>query len=290
MQLAAHHTRAPQLLQALEALAQRPGHQEAASALRDELSGITVLVARKFTNEKTADGLLEAFHLTIGCISVGLSQASLPDTPESKLTFLLQQGAERVFQMGFRHIKTLCALPYTAFVSDFDQDPFVQQRNLKSIFYEICRAVPGVHWMGDASFQRELLARQHNQAVVDCARWLRQHHFNGPIRDSDLDAHAVIAIAIFFALLNDGRIVARAGQKEIESLIKQVRTAACPPEPGWARLLKQLPAEHQPIVQKQMDDYQPTIIKKIFSRTSLRTLLTEIQDCYASSEVDIDYP
>jgi hypothetical protein len=140
MQLAHITTHTPHLVRALEALAQRTEHREAAQNLIRELSGITVLVAKKFTNDRTADGLLEAFYLTVGCISLGISRTDTSDSSESYLTFLLQHGAEHVFQMGFRHIKELSSLPYLAFISDFDRDPFEQQRTVKLLFYRICRA------------------------------------------------------------------------------------------------------------------------------------------------------
>ena len=117
MKLAHITTRPPHLVQALEALGQHADHREAAQNLFDELSGITVLVARKFTNDRTADGLLDAFYLTVGCVSLGISQANIPEDGDAQLSFLLHHGAEYVFQMGFRHIKELSGLPYTAFVS-----------------------------------------------------------------------------------------------------------------------------------------------------------------------------
>jgi len=61
------------------------GNQEAVGTLFHELSGITVLVAKKFTNDRTADGLLDAFHLTVGCISLGISQAGVADSNEARL-------------------------------------------------------------------------------------------------------------------------------------------------------------------------------------------------------------
>src|ERR1035437_4696941 len=137
MKLAGITTRSPHLVRALEALALREDHEEAAHSLIHELSGITVLVARKFTNDRTADGLLEAFYLSVGCVSLGISQANISADNESQLSFLLHHGAEYVFQMGFRHIKELSSLPYDAFVSDFDSDPFIQQRNIKLLFSEI---------------------------------------------------------------------------------------------------------------------------------------------------------
>lgn len=290
MQLANITTRPPHLVQALEALAQRADYRAAADTLLDELSGITVLVAKRYTNDKTAEGLQEAYHLTVGCISLGISQAELPDTDESKLSFLLHHGAEYVFQMGFRHIKELSALPYVAFISEFDNDSFVQQRNLKALFYEICRADPGATWAADDVYRRELASRRENQRFVECARWLRKQHYAGPIKDSDLDANAVIAIAVIFGIAGDGRIVARTGQKDIESLISRTRKTPPDIEAAWNKLLEQIPPEFQPLLRERMDEYRDTIIKKILSRSKAKTVITEIQDFYAGNELDVEYP
>lgn len=290
MQLANITTRPPNLVQALEALSQSADHQEVAQSLIHELSGITVLVARKFTNDRTADGLLEAFYLTVGCISLGISQANIPQNNESQLSFLLHHGAEYVFQKGFRHIKELSSLPYDAFVSDFDNDPFIQQRNIKVLFSEICRADPITTWAGDDVYKKELLDRKRNQRIVDCAKWLRKNHFAGPVNSSDLDANAVIAIAVIFAILGDGRIVARTGQKEIENLIFRARETRPDIEVCWDKLLKIMPAEFQPILRERMDEYRGTIVKKILSKTRIKTVISEMQDYYAGNELDIDYP
>ncbi|MDP4029305.1 MAG: hypothetical protein Q8P42_10135 [Gallionella sp.] len=289
MKLAHITTRPPHLVSALEALARRADHQEEAQTLIDELSGITVLVAKKFTNERTADGLLEAFHLTVGCISLGISQANIPQDGNAQLSFLLHHGAEYVFQMGFRHIKELSALPFTVFVSEFDNDPFVQQRDIKVLFAEICRADPGASWAGDDVYKRELQDRQNNQKIVSCAKWLRQKHCAGPVKDTDLDAHAVIAIAVIFAIADDGRIVARAGQKEIERLIRRVREAPPDIDAGWGALLKKIPPTYHPILRECMDEYRNTIIKKILSKARIKAVITEIQNFYACSELDVDY-
>lgn len=289
MKLAHVTTRPPQLVSALEALARRADHQEEAQTLIDELSGITVLVAKKFTNERTADGLLEAFHLAVGCISLGISQANIPQDGDAQLSFLLHHGAEYVFQMGFRHIKELSALPFTVFVSEFDNDPFVQQRDIKVLFAEICRADPGASWAGDDVYKRELQDRQNNQRTVSCAKWLRQKHYAGPVKDTDLDAHAVIAIAVIFAIADDGRIVARAGQKEIERLIRRVRETPPDIDAGWNALLKKVPSTYHPTLRECMGEYRNTIIKKILSKTRIKTVITEIQNFYACSELDVDY-
>jgi hypothetical protein len=289
MQIASYTTRPPQLVQTLEALAQRANYQEIANSLFQELSGITVLVARKFTNDRTADGMLEAFYLTVGCISLGISQADIPQDKESELAFLLHHGAENVFQMGFRHIKELSTLPYVAFVSDFDSDPYIQQRNIKALFSEICRADPNSTWAGDEVYTRAMLDRHNNQRVVDCAKWLRKKHFAGPVKDTDLDANAVIAIAVIFAILGDGRIVARTGQKEIESLVQHAREARPDIEEGWNDLLSKIPAEHQPLLRLRMDEYRGTIIRKILSRTKIKTVIAEIQNSYAGIEQDVGY-
>lgn len=289
MKLAHITTRFSHLVQALEALAKRADNREEAQALLDELGGITVLVARKFTNERTADGLLDAFHLTVGCVSLGISQATIPQDGDAQLSFLLQHGAERIFQMGFRHIKELSALPYTAFVSEFDNDPFVQQRDIKLLFMEICRADPVASWAGDEFYKRELLERQNNQRTVSCAKWLRQKHYAGPVKDPDMDAHAVIAIAVIFAVAGDGPIVARARQKDLETLIHGVRKALPDIDAGWAALLKKVPSTYHSILHECMDEYRNTIVKKILSKTAIKTLLAELQNSYAGSEMEVDY-
>jgi hypothetical protein len=289
MQLANIPTRPSHLVLALEALAKRADHQGAAQTLIDELSGITVLVAKKFTNERTADGLLEAFHLTIGCISLGISQGDIPQDGDAQLSFLLHHGAEYVFQMGFRHIKELSGLPYTAFVSDFDNDPYIQQRDVKVLFAEICRADPITAWKGNDVYQRELQDRQNNQRIVACAKWLRLHNFAGPVKDPDLDANAVISIAVIFAIAGDGRIVARVGQHEIENLIQYVRKTPTDIEAGWKALLKKVPPQYHPVLRVCMDEYKNTIVKIILSKTKIKTVITEIQNFYACSELDVDY-
>ena len=289
MKLAHINTRPPHLVSALEALARRADNQVAAQTLLDELRGITLLVAKKFTNERTADGLLDAFHLTVGCISLGISQANIPQDSGAQLSFLLHHGAEHVFQMGFRHIKKLSALPFTAFVSEFDNDPFVQQRDIKVLFVDICRADPIASWAGDEVYKRELLERQNTQRIVSCATWLRQKHYAGPVKDPDMDAHAVISIAVIFAIANDGRIVARAGQKEIERLIKSVRDTPPDIDAEWNVLLKKIPSTYHPLLRVCMDEFRQTIVKKILSKTRIKTVITEMQNSYAGSEMEVDY-
>lgn len=289
MNITLHTARPPQLVQALEALALRADNRATADSLFHELSGITVLVAKKFTNDRTADGMLEAFHLSVGCISLAISQAGVADSNEAKLSFLLQHGAEYVFQMGFRHIKELSALPYVAYVSDFDNDAFIQQRNLKAIFMEICSADPASTWTGDVVYQNELLDRKRNLKIIDCAKWLRKHNSAGPVKDSELDANAVISLAVIFALAGDGRIVARTGQREIENLISRARESLPDVEANWNGLLQKIPTEFQPLLRERMEDLRGTIVKKILGKTKIKTVLTELQDQYAGSEQDIDY-
>ena len=289
MQLAPLTPRLPPLMLALDALAQRANYLEAAQTLIHDLSNITVLVARKFTNDRTADGLLEAQHLTVGCISLALCQANLPDNNESKLSFLLHHGAEHVFQMGFRHIKELSSLPYVAFISDFDRDPFVQKRNVKLLFSEICRADPAAPWAGNDIYQQEFLERKNNQQIIQCAEWLRKNNFAGAVKDSDLDANSVIAIAVIFAISGDRRIVARTGQKDIESLIHQVREKSPDVEMAWNEFLKKIPIEYHGILRERMDQYKPTIVKKILSKASVKSIVIAIQKNYTGDELDIEY-
>ncbi|MEO6976513.1 MAG: hypothetical protein ABI144_11675 [Gallionella sp.] len=289
MQLAHITARLPHLVQALEALEKHADNREEAQLLLDELSGITVLVARKFTNERTTDGLLDAFHLTVGCISLGISQAKIPQDGDAQLAFLLHHGAEYVFQMGFRHIKELSGLPYNAFVSDFDNDPYIQQRDIKVLFTEICRADPAATWKGDDVYRHELQDRQNNQRIVACAKWLRQKNFAGPVRDPDLDANAVVAIAVIFAIAGDGPIVARAGQRDLETLVEGVRKTAPDIVVGWNALLKKTPSQFHPLLRERMDEYRNTIVKKIQSRTGIKTVITELLNFYGCSELEVDY-
>ncbi len=289
MQLAHITTRPPHLVQALEALAKRADNQGAAQALIDELSGITVLVAKKFTNERMADGLLEAYYLTVGCISLGISQANIPEDGDVQLSFLLHHGAEYVFQMGFRHIKELSGLPYTAFVSDFDNDPYIKQRDIKLLFAEICRADPIASWKGDEVYQRELQDRQHNQRIVACANWLRNKHYAGPVKDPDLDAHAVIAIAVIFAIAGDAPIVARVRQIDLETLIQGVRKTPWDIEACWNAWLEKVPSKHHPTLREYMDQYKNTIVRMILSKTKIKTVITEMRNSYVSNEFDVEY-
>jgi hypothetical protein len=289
MNITIHTARPPQLVQALEALALRANNQDAAGMLFHELSGITVLVAKKFTNDRTADGMLDAFHLSVGCISLAISQAGVADSNEARLSFLLQHGAEYVFQMGFRHIKELSALPYVAYVSDFDNDAFIQQRNLKAIFMEICSADPVSTWTGDAVYQNELLDRMRNRKIIDCAKWLRKNNSAGSVKDAEIDANAVISIAVIFAISGDGRIVARTAQRDIENLINRTRESRPDVEANWNDFLKKIPPEFQPLLRERMEELRGTIVKKILGKTRIKTVLTEMQDQYAGSEQDIDY-
>ncbi len=289
MNITSYTARTPQLVQALEALGQRADNQQAASILFDELCGITALVAKKFTNDRTAEGIHEAFHLTVGCISLAISQSDIADTGEAKLAFLLQHGAEYVFQMGFRHMKELSALPYTAYVSDFDNDPFVQQRNLKTIFMEICSADPASNWSGDAIFQNEMADRKRNQQYIDCGKWLRKHNAGGVVRDSEMDASAAMTVAVLFALYGDGRIVARTAQRPLENLIAHIRDTKPDVDASWNTFLKKIPPEFQPLLRERMEQLRDTIVKKLYGKTKAKTLLTTLQDQYIGSEQDIDY-
>ena len=202
---------------------------------------------------------------------------------------MLHQGAEIVFQLGFRHVRELAALPAHTLITDFDNDPFVQQRNIKALFIELCRADPNSLWTGDEAYKKELHNRQGNQNTVECARWLRKNHFAGAIKDTDLDAQAVIAIAVIFAILGDGRIVARTGQKEIENLIRSARKTPAEIDTGWNQLLQKAPLQYQAILSAQMEAFRNTIIRKILSKTNIKTIVTEIQNCYAGTEQDVDY-
>lgn len=289
MTLAHFTTRPPSLVQAIESLALRADHGDAAEILLHELAGITVLVARKFTNDRTAAGLQEAYYLTIGCTSIGISLADLPHDAESELAHLLDAGAEQLFQAGFRHIRELACLPAQTLVSDLDSEPYIQQRNLKMLFSELCRADPNEVWTGDHRYSKALQARKENLSVIECAKWLRKRHCAGPVRQTEIDAGAVIDIALMFAILNEGRIVARTGQGDIERLIRRARETPPDIDTGWNSLLDEVPAEFHALLRERMEKLRGTLIKKILSRTAVKSVVVHIQRDFAGDEQEVDY-
>ena len=94
----------PRLVRAIKLLPNDP-REDAALNLADELTGITAMVAEKFTNERTADGIQKALYLTVGGVSLGLEQAVTHEGDQAALDFLVEHGAEHAFQVGFRLIK-----------------------------------------------------------------------------------------------------------------------------------------------------------------------------------------
>ena len=290
MKLAHITTRAPHLVRALEALAQRQDHDEAAYQLAHELTGITVLVARKFTNDRTADGMLEAFYLTTGCVSLGIAEAEIAHDASSELDFLLLRGAEQAFQAGFRHIRELASLPSYTLVFDFDNDPVIAQRNIKALFSELCRADPSEEWTGVERYRSALQTRSENLSIIDCARWLRKHHYAGAIRSTEMDAAAVIDIAVMFAILGDGRIVARAGHGEIADLIRRARETRPDVEASWDALLSSVPPACQPILRESMDKLKKALIRKILSKTTIKTVILYIEKNVTGAELEVVHP
>ena len=281
--------RLPRLVRAIRCMGAREVEEDAVN-LADELAGITAMVAEKFTNDRTADGIQRAYLLTIGCVSLGIEHSLEHDGDESALDFLIEHGAEHVFQAGFRLIRDLAALPEDALVGEYDQDPVYAQRRLKDLFIDICSAEPTQNWAGYEKFQVQFQQRKGVQAIVRAAGWLRRHHSEGPINDVDLNAEGVIALAVIFAIEGGGRIVARTGQKEFERLVKSVRKNKPDFESGWAELLAKVPAQHQAVIAERIASYRDhcTVIQKIRTRTAMKTLFAELEN-YAGSELDADY-
>ncbi|MES2902089.1 MAG: DUF6178 family protein [Pseudomonadota bacterium] len=279
----------PRLVRAIRCLSQRAVEDEAVM-LADELAGITAMVAEKFTNDKTAEGIQRAYYLTTGCVSLGLEHALMHDGDDAALDFLIEHGAEHAFQTGFRLIKELAALPEDSLVGEYDQDPIYLQRRLKELFVDICLADPTQNWTGYDKYDVQHTQRRAVQAIVRAAGWLRRHHYAGPVTDPDLNAEGVIAVAIIFAIEGGGRIVARTGQKEFERMVKSVRKNKPDYEAGWAALLAQVPAQHQPVLAERIENYRThcTVIQKIPTRTAMKTLFAEFEN-YAGSELDPDY-
>lgn len=279
----------PRLVRAIKLLPGDP-REDAALNLADELTGITAMVAEKFTNERTADGIQKALYLTVGGVSLGLEQAVTHEGDQAALDFLVEHGAEHAFQVGFRLIKDLSQLPEDALVGEYDQDPVYLQRRLRELFIDICQADPNQNWAGYEKYALQLQQRKEVQAVVRLASWLRRHHDNGPVSDSDLNAEGVIALAIIFAIEGGGRIVARTGQKEFERFVRSVRKNKPDFEEGWAALVAKVPVQHHPVLLDRIDSYRRscTVVQKILTRASMKSLFEDLEN-YAGSELDADY-
>lgn len=279
----------PRLVRAIKLLPGDP-REDAALNLADELTGITAMVAEKFTNERTADGIQKALYLTVGGVSLGLEQAVTHEGDQAALDFLVEHGAEHAFQVGFRLIKELSQLPEDALVGEYDQDPVYLQRRLRELFIDICQADPNQNWAGYEKYALQLQQRKEVQAVVRLAGWLRRHHDNGPVSDSDLNAEGVIALAIIFAIEGGGRIVARTGQKEFERFVRSVRKNKPDFEEGWAALVAKVPVQHHPVLLDRIDSYRRscTVVQKILTRASMKSLFEDLEN-YAGSELDADY-
>ena len=265
-------------------------NDDTAVVLADELAGITAMVAEKFTNNRTSEGIQKAVNLTVGGVSLGLEQVLTLDSDEQALDYLIDNGAEAAFQAGFRQLKDLAAMPEDTLVGEYDQDPVYSQRRLRDIFFDICLTDPNQNWDGPARYQQQLKQRQEVQAVVRLAAWMRRHNSEGPITDTDLNAEGVIALAIIFAVEGGGRVIARTGQKEFERFVKSVRKNKPDYEEGWAALVAAVPAQHHPVLLHRIDLYRRTctVLQHIPGRTAMKTLFAELEN-YAGSELEADY-
>ncbi|MBQ5948701.1 DUF6178 family protein [Massilia sp. ST3] len=280
----------PRLVRAVKLLSTEATPDEAA-ILADELSGITAMVAEKFTNDRTAEGIQRALLLTVGGVSLGLEHLVEGEDDLAALDLLIEEGAEHVFQAGFRLIRELAALPEDSLIGEYDNDPVYSQRRLKELFVDICTADPSESWSGYERYLGQVQQRKGVQAIVRAAQWLRRHHYEGPINDPDLNAEGVIALAIIFAVEGGGRITARAGQKEFERFVKSVRKNQPDFETGWAELMARVPDAHKAIVAERIDTYrsQCTVLQSIATRASMKQLFAELEN-YAGSELEADYP
>ena len=279
----------PRLVRAIRLLAHDP-RPDAGPALADELAGITAMVAGKFTNDRTAEGMQRALFLTVGCVSLGLEHALMHEGDQAALDFLVEYGAEHAFQAGFRLIRDLSLLPEDSLVGEYDQDPVYLARRLRDLFIDICSADPNKNWNGHERYATQLKQRKEVQAIVRLANWLRRHNDAGPINDQDLNAEGVIALAIIFAIEGGGRIVARTGQKDFERFVRAVRKSRPDFEAGWTALSAKVPLQHHAVLEERLAAYRGScsVIHKILTRASMKTLFLELEN-YAGSELDADY-
>jgi len=279
----------PRLIRAIK-LAATQADADEAIGLADELASITAMVAEKFTNDRTAEGIQRAQMLTIGGVSLGLEHLVDDDSDETALDILIADGAEYVFQAGFRMIRELAALPEDSLVGEYDNDPVYAGRRLKELFVDICTADPGESWSGYERYLGQLRQREGVLAVVNAARWLRKNHYEGPVNDPDLNAEGVIALAVIFAV-DGGTIHARAGQKDFERFVKSVRKNNPDYETGWAAFLEKVPAPHKAIIAERVQTYREhcTVLQSIRTKAPMTQLIAELEN-YAGSELDTEYP
>ena len=279
----------PRLTRAIKLLPGDP-RPDAAVILAEELATITANVAEKFTNNRTAEGIQKAINLTVGGVSLGLEQLLAVDSDQAALDFLVEHGPEAAFQAGFRQLKELSAMPEDTLIGEYDADTVYAQRRLRDLFFDICFTDPNQNWDGVAKYQQQLTQRHEVQSIVRLANWLRRHHSEGAIKDSDLNAEGVIALAIIFAVEGKGRIVARTGQKEFERFVKAVRKDKPDFEAGWAQLVALVPAQHHAVLLSRIDLYRRTctVLQKIPGRSAMKTLFADLEN-YAGSELEADY-
>ena len=279
----------PRLVRAIRLLPTMADADEAIG-LADELASITAMVAEKFTNDRTAEGIQRALLLTVGGMSLGLEHLVDDDSDETALDILIADGAEYVFQAGFRMIRELSALPEDSLVGEYDNDPVYSSRRLKELFVDICTADPGETWTGYERYLGQVRQREGVQAIVNAAKWLRKNHFEGPINDPDLNAEGVIALATIFAV-DGGTIHARAGQKDFERFVKAVRKNNPDYETGWAAFLEKVPAPHRAIVAERVASYREhcTVLQSIRTKAPMTQLIAELEN-YVGSELDTEYP
>jgi hypothetical protein len=223
-------------------------------------------------------------------MSLGLEHLVDDDSDETALDILIADGAEYVFQAGFRMIRELSALPEDSLVGEYDNDPVYSSRRLKELFVDICTADPGETWTGYERYLGQVRQREGVQAIVNAAKWLRKNHFEGPINDPDLNAEGVIALATIFAV-DGGTIHARAGQKDFERFVKSVRKNNPDYETGWAAFLEKVPAPHRAIVAERVASYREhcTVLQSIRTKAPMTQLIAELEN-YVGSELDTEYP
>lgn len=296
-QLASQTQQLPYLVRAIQAMSVQANVAEEATELALDLAVITARVAAKFTNNRTAEGILEAMRLTMGCLSLSLAYAHLQDDDQAAAKFLIAHGAERVFQQGFRLIKELAELPEVAMLTAYDKDPQEQARQLRSTFFKFCASEANSHWSGAKLYQREFEQRSDIARQINCAQWLRKQHYLGAVKNPDLDADGVIAIALIFAVADNAKVVAQAGQHDLEALLGRVRKQPLEIETGWANFLAAAPADYQHLLYTRITQLRSSHIIKLIIALSAKTkvskadvaeLFQELQN-HGGNEVLVDY-
>ena len=153
---------------------------------------VTEYYRKNKEQSRTAEGIQKALQLTTGCVSLGLDHELPDDDDLAALDLLIDEGAEHAFQVGFRMIKDLVAMPEDALVGEYDTDPVYAARRMRDKFVDICLTDPNQNWDGTARYAVQFKQRKEVQGVVRVSEDGSHVYFvaKGVLTASNREGHA----------------------------------------------------------------------------------------------------